>query len=47
LPDVQGLISATLLPHLPGDLRHHNFMVTMVKADTSLYTPGQLILCWD
>ncbi|KAK4811209.1 hypothetical protein QYF61_021280 [Mycteria americana] len=46
-PSSSGLLSATLLPRVPGDLGDHNFMVTTAKADTGLPIPGQLFLPWE
>ncbi|KAK4807513.1 hypothetical protein QYF61_023736 [Mycteria americana] len=44
---VLGLLSATLLPHVPEDWGDHNFMVATAKADTGLPIPDQLFLLWE
>ena len=46
-PHAQGLCSATLLPHFPGNLGDHNFIVPTTKADTGLHMPDQLFLVWE
>ncbi|XP_040977604.1 olfactory receptor 14C36-like [Aquila chrysaetos chrysaetos] len=43
----QGLLSATLLLPISGDLGDSNVMVTMAKSDTSLHIPEQLFLFWE
>ncbi|KAK4805394.1 hypothetical protein QYF61_003967 [Mycteria americana] len=44
--NLEGLLSATLLPHVPEDWGDHNFMVATAKADTGLPIPEQLFLLW-
>ena len=42
--EVQGLYSATVLPHCFQDLERHFFMVTVGKADTGYPISAQFLL---